>query len=131
MATSTEDLEVYLTRLERRWQKLDDGTYVLGLGADRPVAAMRVAPPVVVIQVEIGPAPQADPAVEAKLFRRLLELNGSDLIHAAYAIEVDLIVLTAALELENLDINELEAVLANIDMAIAEHVPVLRELSKP
>jgi hypothetical protein len=131
MATSTEDLEAYLTRLERRWQKLEDGTYVLGLGADHPVAAMHVSPPVVVIQVDIGEAPKGAPQVEAKLFRRLLELNGSDLIHAAYAIETGRIVLSAALELENLDLNELEAVLANIDMAIAQHVPVLRELSKP
>ena len=36
--------------------------------------------------------------------------------------------LAAALELESVDPNELEAVLADIDMALAEHVPALREL---
>jgi hypothetical protein len=126
----SEDLEAYLTRLDRRYQKVDEETYLVGLGAGRPVLAMRVAPPVLVLQVDIGPAPSGVPAVEAPLFRKLLELNGSDLLHSAYAIEGQRIVLTAALEMENLDLNELEAVLANIDMAVALHVPVLRELSQ-
>jgi hypothetical protein len=37
-------------------------------------------------------------------------------------------VLAAALELEHLDLNELEAVLADIDVALGEHVPVLRSM---
>ena len=46
----------------------------------------------------------------------------------AYALEGDRIVLGAALELENLDLNELEAVLEGVDLALVEHVPVLRGL---
>lgn len=130
MAKSMEDLEAYLNRLDRRFERADDATFLVGLGAGRPVLAMRIAPPVVVLQVEIGPAPQDAPDIEARLFRKLLELNASDLLHSSYAIEDDRIVLTAALELENLDLNELEAALANIDMAIALHVPVLRSLAK-
>jgi len=37
-------------------------------------------------------------------------------------------VLAAALELDSLDLNELEAVLADIDVALGEHVPVLRSM---
>ncbi len=40
-------------------------------------------------------------------------------------------VLTGALELENLDLNELEAVLSDIDLALARHVPTLHELAGP
>ena len=127
---SIEDLEAYLNRLDRRYEKLADGTFLLGLGAGHPVAMMRVAPPVVVLQVEIGPAPAGSPDIEARLFRRLLELNATDLLHSAYSIEGDRIVLGAALELENLDLNEIEAVLANFDLAISEHVPALRDLAK-
>ena len=50
------------------------------------------------------------------------------LLHAAFGLENDQIVLAAALELESLDLNELEAVLADIDVALSEHVPVLRGL---
>ena len=130
MATSPEDLEAYLARLDRRFERLEDGTLLVSLGAGQPQVAIRVAPPVVVVQVDIGGAPKGDAQKEATIFRRLLELNATDLLHAAYAIENGQIVLAAALEVENLDINELEAVLANIDMALAEHVPVLREMAK-
>jgi hypothetical protein len=89
---------------------------------------VRLAPPVVVVRVEVGAAPAGEPAVEARLFRRLLELNASDLLHASYALDGNFIVLGAALELDNLDLNELEAVLADVDMAISEHVPALHDL---
>ena len=130
MATSPEDLEAYLNRLDRKFERLSEGTYLVSLGAGQPPAAIRVAPPVVVVQVDIGPAPKGKPAVEAALFRKLLELNSTDLLHVAYALEGDQMVLSAALELANLDLNEIEAVLANIDMAIAQHVPMLRNLTK-
>ena len=64
------------------------------------------------------------------MFRRLLELNATDLMHAAYGIQNRQIVLGAALELDTMDIGELEAVLANIDMALTEHVPGLLEMVK-
>lgn len=130
MATSTDDLEAYLTRLDRKFEKVDTQTYLVSLGPKSPVAVLRVASPVVVVQVEVGVAPSSDAAAETKLFRKLLELNATDLLHAAYGIEGNRIVLSAALELASMDIGELEAVLANIDMAIAEHVPSLRELAK-
>lgn len=133
MAKSVEDLEVFLERLGRRYERLDDGTLLVSFGADRPPGALRVAPPVAVAQVEIGPCPAADQASSAALYRRLLELNAQGLVHAAYAIEAavggDRIVLTAALELEHLDSNELEALLADIDIALSEHVPELRRLA--
>jgi len=129
MAT-TEDLGAYLTRLDRRFDKVDARTYLVSLGAGNAPAALRVEPPVVLVQVAVGAAPKGAPGVEAAVFRRLLELNATDLMHAAYGLENEQIVLSAALELDTMDIGELEAVLANIDMAIAEHVPGLLEMVK-
>jgi hypothetical protein len=129
MPTSIEDLESYLTRLDRRFERVDDSTYLISLGPNQPLAALRVAQPVVVIQVDVGPAPAAGEGA-LRLYRRLLELNATDLLHVAYGVERDRIVLSAALELPTLDINELEAVLANIDLSLASHVPELRSLSK-
>jgi hypothetical protein len=130
MARSPEDLEGYLNTLERRFERLEDGTFLVGAGANLPPIALRIAPPVVVIQVAIGAAPSADSADAARLFRRLLELNAKDLLHAAYAIEDGTMVLSAARELDTLDINELEAVFADMSMALSEHVPGLRQLVK-
>ena len=128
MIQSNEELEGYLSRLERRFERSEDGTYLLSMGADRPLVALRVAAPVLVAQVDIGQAP-ADDASAAPLFRKLLVLNATALVHAAYGIEGSTIVLSAALELKNLDLNELEAVLADLDMALANQVPTLREIS--
>jgi Tir chaperone protein (CesT) family len=129
MIQSNEDLEGYLLRLERRFERAEDGTYLLSMGTDRPLVALRVAAPVLVAQVDIGQAP-ADDVAGAVLFRKLLVLNATALVHAAYGIEGQKIVLSAALELKNLDLNELEAVLADLDMALANQVPTLREIGK-
>jgi hypothetical protein len=129
MINTNEDLESYLARLDRAWQRTEDGTYVISVGAGRPHVAFRLAPPVLVVQVAIGPAPRA-PARAEPLFRKLLELNAQRLLHAAYGLEDGTIVLSAALELSNLDLNEIEAVLADVDVALAEQVPVLREMAQ-
>ena len=126
MIQSSEDLEGYLHRLERRFERAEDGTYLLSMGADRPLVALRIATPVLVAQVAIGAVPATDPD-RSSLFRKLLELNAGALVHAAYGLEGDTIVLSAALELRNLDLNELEAVLADLDMALANQVPTLRQ----
>lgn len=125
MALSLEDIEGYLRKLERRFEKLEDGTLLIAMGSGKPPVAMRVAPPVVVLQVGITSAPVGDTPIHSSLYRRLLEMNANDLVHSAYGIEKDRIVLAAALDLDNLGFTELEAVLADIDMALAKHVPEL------
>ena len=96
----------------------------------RPCGVRGLQRPVVLVQVDVGAAPDGSSGLEAGLFRRLLELNATDLMHAAYGIENGQIVLGAALELDTMDIGELEAVLANIEMALAEHVPGLLDMVK-
>jgi hypothetical protein len=128
MVRNHEDLEGFLSRLERRFEKVESGTYLVAVGANQPPVVLRLAPPVLVAQVEIGKVPSGGAAREAPFLRRLLELNATDLFHAAYGIEGDRVVLSAALELDSLDLNELEAVLADVDMAIANHVPGLRQM---
>ncbi len=129
MIQTSEDLEGYLSRLERSFERVDEGTYVLTMGAGRPLVALRLSPPVLVVRAEIGAVPPAPEASRA-LYKKLLELNASQLLHAAYGLEQDRIVLSAALSLENLDLNEIEAALADVDLALSEHVPTLHEMLK-
>ncbi|AUX45275.1 hypothetical protein SOCE26_067560 [Sorangium cellulosum] len=128
MPRTAEDVETYLLQLDRRFEN-DAGTYLVSGGQDAPPIAIRVDPPIVAVRVAIGPTP-ADDAHQTKLYRRLLEYNATDLMHASYGIEAGTVVLSAALELENLDMNELEAILSDIDLAIARHVPVLHDLAQ-
>jgi Tir chaperone protein (CesT) family len=131
MISSNEHLEGHLARLNRSFERAGDAdVYLVSMGPGQPPCALNVSPPVLVAQVEVAQAPLRDDAASASFMRRLLEINASGLLHAAFAIERGQIVLTAALELQNLDMNELEAVLGDLDMALAEHVPGLVSLSK-
>ena len=131
MIVSNEDLLGQLGRLNRTFEAAGDaGVYLVSMGPGQPPCALHLSPPVLVAQVQVGAAPKQDDPASARFFRRLLELNATGLLHAAFALEADQVVLTAALALENLDINELEAVLGDFDMALGEHVPALSLLSK-
>ncbi len=131
MIKSNDDLASELVRLNRSFEPAGDaGVYLVSMGAGQPPCALHLSPPVLVAQVQVSPVFTLNDRGQAQFFRRLLELNASGLVHAAFAIENGQIVLTAALPLENLDSNELEAVLADLDMALGEHVPALVELAK-
>jgi hypothetical protein len=129
MINTVDDLEAQLSRLGRMQERLSDGTFLVSIGSSHPPVALRLTPPVLLVQVTVGPAP-ADDVKAAPLYRHLLELNASALVHSAYGLEKGLIVLSSALELESLDLNELEAVLADMDVALSEHVPVLRKMAQ-
>jgi hypothetical protein len=127
MIRSSDDLEAQLGRLGRPYERTKDGTFILSLGKNQPPVALLLVPPVLVAQVTVGTAPKSL-AAAAPIYKKLLELNANALLHAAYGLEGDQIVLASALELDNLDLNELEAVLADMDVALGEHVPTLRRM---
>jgi hypothetical protein len=127
MPRTAEDVETYLLQLDRRFES-DGGTFVLTGGPGLPPIALRVSHPILAVRVSIGAVP-ADAAHQLGLFRRLLEYNATDLMHSSYGLEDGMIVLTAALALENLDANELEATLSDIDLALARHVPTLHDIA--
>lgn len=127
MPRNAEDVENFLYRLNRNFEG-ENGMFLVSSGTDGPPIAVRVVEPIVVVRVDIGTIP-ADQGKQLELMRKLLEYNGTDLVHAAYALEGDEMVLSAGLELESLDENELAAVLSDIDVALARHVATLRELA--
>ena len=79
------------------------------------------APPVVILRVRVMELPDSDPR-RGELFRQLLEYNARDLVHGSYGLEGDHVVLTDALELENLDFSEFEASFDSLNLALASHL---------
>lgn len=61
-----------------------------------------------------------------KLFEELLRLN-ADMVHGAYAIEEDHIILLDTLELETMDYEEFQASLDALGLALAQHYPKLSQ----
>ena len=121
-----KDVEAYLLRLNRRYRVLEDqpGTFLVESSGQMPPLAVRVDPPLVVVRVHVGDV--GNGGDDAALFRQLLELNAKQLVHASYGLEDGHVVLSNALELENLDFNELQATLDEIDLALTQQMPGLR-----
>jgi hypothetical protein len=59
-------------------------------------------------------------------FRLLLELNASELIHGAYGLEDNNVVLIDTLQSEHLDLNELQATLDALLLAINQDYQKLK-----
>ena len=127
MARTEKDVEAYLFGLGRSWERLESGAFVVQSANETPTV-VAIAGDLVVVRVLIGAFQLANPERESRLFRCLLEHNASDLIHCAYGIEENHIVLSASLQIENLDMNELAGVLDDIDIALVRDVNELRKL---
>jgi hypothetical protein len=127
---SATDVEAYLGKMNRRYTPVEDqpGTFLVHGGDNMPPTALRVDPPVVVLRVHVGDV--TDLEANGELFRKLLNLNAKGLLRTSFGLEDKRIILSSALELENLDYNELAGVLDEIDMTLAQQVPTLAELSK-
>jgi hypothetical protein len=117
-----EDLESFLVRMEDTVEDVDQGMWVLG--SDGGQLVVHYSPPLLLLRAKVLAVP-AETSKCTELFRRLLELNANDLIHGAYAIEEDDVILTETLELEHLDFDEFQAAVDSMQIALASHIETL------
>jgi hypothetical protein len=88
-----------------------------------------IAGPVVVFRIKVMDENKIPANRREVLYRKLLELNSVEMLHGAYGLEGGAIILTAALQLENLDFNEFQATMDDIGMAVSHHYMTLSELA--
>ena len=123
-----DDIEGFLNRLSSdgaSYSEVEPGVWVVRPNGELDFGVVvHFSPPVVVLRVKVMSLPSSPEAL-ATLSRRLLELNATDLVHGAYGIEEESIVMTEALELAHLDYEEFLAAYESITVALASH---LREL---
>ena len=124
-----EDIEKFLDRLSNEgatYQEVETGLWTVNPGGEFDMnVVIHHSPPVVVLRVKVMESP-SDEAMAARLNRRLLEFNATDLLHGSYGIDNGSVVLTEALELEHLDFTEFLAAYESITLALPSH---LRELA--
>lgn len=123
---SRADLENFFDRLGAEGvqsREVEPGLWVLTTGDDGPEVVVHYNPPVAVLRVRVMKLPDKVKLLE--LFRHLLELNASDLAHGSYGVAGEDVVLSDALELENLDFNEFQASFDSMTMALASHLSTL------
>jgi hypothetical protein len=121
-----EDVESYLMRTGLDHNEISEGMWLVTANGDGAGIVVHYSPPLVVFRLKVMDLPGEESRCAA-LFRRLLELNASDLVHAAYALEQGDVILTESLEAENLDFNELQATLDSFQMALASHLDALSD----
>jgi hypothetical protein len=130
--TSKDDIENYLARLEAEGihaKEVKPGLWVLTGAPDHPEVAVQYTPPVLVLRVKVldlsKKGAKSKKSTQEELYRHLLRLNATDLVHGSYGIDGDAVVLTDALELENLDFNEFQASYDSMMLALAAHLQTL------
>ena len=78
--------------------------------------------PLVIIRVQVMDAPRHK---REEFYEKLLELNAQEMIHGAYGLENDKVVVVDTLEYESMDYSEFQASLDAISLALTQHYPIL------
>ncbi len=116
-----EDIEAYLLRLGVPHEQLGPDLWnIKAEGYENLLIS--IAGPVVVFRLKVMDLPLGK---REALYETLLTLNTTEMIHGAFGIEGKAIVIVHALDLENLDFNEVQAVVDDLSMAVSKHYPAL------
>lgn len=118
---SAEDIESYLMRLGLPYELIKPGIWLIKLNGDETLA-VSMAGPVVAFRIKVMDLPASG---REALYRALLTLNTNEMVHGAFGLEAEAVVIVHALELENLDFNEFQAVIDDMAMAVSKHYPTL------
>ena len=120
--TVAEKIESYLTNLSLSYEKVEEHLWVI-TDEDNTVGRLIVfvEDSLVTVRTKVMELP-AEGRLE--LFETLLRLN-LEMVHGAYALEQDHIVLIETLEVASLDLAEFQAVIDAIGLTLAEHYPRL------
>ena len=123
---SAEDIESFLIRMEVPYEQVRGGMWLIK--GDAPDLVLSISDSVLIFRVKVMETENVPAERRETLYRTLLELNATEMIHGAYGLEQEAVVLTDALQLENLDFNEFQAALEDIGLAVSNHYPVLAKL---
>lgn len=129
-----EDIESYLMRSNLSFQNVGEdeaenngsgpsNMWLVRDGSSGENIVLSLSGPILLFRVKVVELSEIKQAPE--LFRRLLELNATDMVHGAYGIADGSIVLTANLPLENLDYNEFQGTVDDLTMALTNHYETL------
>lgn len=102
MATR-DNIEHYLIQTEYPFESIETHMWII---RDTANIVVTYEPPLVVFRMKLMEIPRAR---REDFFKLLLELNATNMIHGAYGVEGDNVVLIDTLQSEHLDFNEFQA----------------------
>ena len=106
-----DNIEHYLIQMEYPFESIEPDMWII---RDTANIVVTYEPPLVVFRIKLMEIPKDR---REDFFKLLLELNATNMIHGAYGIEGDSVVLIDTLQSENLDLNEFQASLDALLMA--------------
>ncbi|MBN1836080.1 MAG: YbjN domain-containing protein [Spirochaetales bacterium] len=119
----SDKVRSYLVDLGYSFEEVGDKTWIINdeeKGLKNLV--VMVSEPVVILRIKVMEVPAER---REELFERLLLLNAEDLLHGAYALEGDSVILVDTLELGSMDLEALRASLEAIGLALVQHYKTL------
>jgi hypothetical protein len=115
---TAEDVESYLIKMQLPYEAPKPGIWIVRGTHPSENFVISLTGPIVVFRIKVMELPDKG---QAELFKALLTLNVRDMVHGAYGLEDQNVVLVDCLELENLDYNEFQATIDDMTMAVANH----------
>jgi len=116
-------IEQYILDMNLRFEEISENTWMIEddlAHVDNIIVIL--LEPIVLFRVKVMEIPAEN---KEAFYKKLLELNGSDLLHGAYAIEGESVVLVDTLQAENLDMNEFQSTIESIGLALRQHYNIL------
>ena len=123
-----EDLESFLIRMDLDYEEVDEGMYLVQSGNGGPPIVIHHSEPLLIVRLKVMDLPDRDDELSG-LYRTLLTLNATDVVHGAYGIEEGEVILSDTMELETLDFAEIQASLESLQMAVSSHLQRIKELA--
>jgi len=120
---TNEDIEIYLKQMGIEFQSPEDGLWILKLEPSNLTLIMKHEVPILEFMVTVANLPEKN--LDA-FYRRLLEWNATEVVHGAYGLIGDKVVMSTALQSENLDYNELQAAIESIALQLQIHYPEMK-----
>ena len=121
-----DDLESFLIRMDMDWNEVDDGMFLVQSPSGGVV--VHFSEPVLLLRLKVMDLPNGETDL-GDLYRTLLELNATDIVHGAYGIENGELILSDTLELQTLDFEELQASVESLQFAAASHLGRIKDLA--
>jgi len=123
-----ERVEGYIINLSLTYETVDENTWIINDEENNLNNLVVVAEdPLVIFRIKVMDIPENN---KTEFFEELLRLNASDLVHGAYAIEENSVILIDTLEGNTMDLEEIQASLDAIGLALSQHYQILSKYRK-
>jgi hypothetical protein len=116
-------IERFLINLGLTFEEVDENTWIINdekSGLEQILVFLEE--PLIIIRINVTTLPDRN---NEEFYKTLLILNANDLVHGAYAISDNEVILIDTLQYETIDIEEFQASLDSIGLAMIEHYPIL------